>query len=77
MIDIFDELNEIIYAEAYEYLLAYQPRIATWVERAVKAGKSPEDMRRYWLRKAGEHSTAIATRIENASRHLWVQKEIR
>lgn len=72
--DIYDELNEIIYAEAYEYLLAYQPRIAAWIERAVKAGKSPEEMRRYWLRKAGDHSTAIATRIENAAKYLVTEK---
>lgn len=71
---IDDELKEIIYEEAFEFLQNSYPRLAAWVERAVKAGKSPDEMRRIWLREAGDHSTALATRIENAARYLAVER---
>lgn len=71
---VYDELKEIIYADAYDFLLTSYPQLAAWVERAVKAGKSPDEMRRTWLREAGDHSTALATRIENAARYLAVER---
>jgi hypothetical protein len=74
MSNVYAELSEVIYAEAYEFLQDHYPKIAKLVERGVRENVSPEDLRRHWLKEAGDHSTALARRIENAAKYLVVEQ---
>jgi hypothetical protein len=70
MSDLLNEFDEAIYQEAWEYLQSDNLAFALKVERAVKAGATPEQLGRRFLGTAGEHRGARAKRIENAARYL-------
>ncbi len=74
MSDPLDEFTMAIYAEAWEYLQSENLDFALKVEKAVKAGATPEQLCRRFLGTAGEHRGARARRIENAARYLHALK---
>lgn len=69
-----DEFDLAIFQEAWEYLQADNLDFALKVERAVKAGATPEQLCRRFLGTAGEHRGARAKRIENAAKYLHAVK---
>lgn len=74
MSDAIDEFELAVLAEAWDYLQTDDLAFALKVEKAVKAGATPEQLSRRFLGIAGEHRGARAKRIENAARYLWSQK---
>lgn len=76
-ITLGDELDEIVYEDDYRYILQARPRLAAWLERAVKANMTPEQIRSAYLRSAGSGYRARerAQIVENASRYLQVTDE--
>lgn len=69
-----DEWDVAVLEEAWEYLQKDNIDFATKLERAVKVGKSPDELVRRFLKLAGEHRGPKARRIENAARYLQTQK---
>lgn len=74
MSDILEDFDAAIYLEAWEYLQQENLGFALKLEKAVKAGASPEQLCRRFLGTAGEHRGARAKRIENAARYLQSTK---
>jgi len=70
MSDTHDEFELAILEEAWDYLQRDDLVFALKLEKAVKAGRTPEQLTRMFLRTAGEHRGARAKRIENAARFL-------
>lgn len=75
MSDALEEFDEAVLEEAWNYLQADNLSFALKVEKAVKAGATPEQLSRRFLGTAGEHRGARAKRIENAARHLQAQRQ--
>lgn len=69
-----DDFELAILEEAWEFLKADNLTFALKVEKAVKAGKTPEQLCNQFLATAGEHRGARAKRIENAARYLETMK---
>lgn len=74
MSDILAEFDQAIWLEAWEYLQADDLAFALKLEKAVKAGATPEQLCRRFLGTAGEHRGARAKRIENAAKYLESMK---
>lgn len=74
MNDELDEWDVAVLEEAWEYLQKDNIEFATKLERAVKRGKSSDELVRRFLRLAGEHRGPKAKRIENAALYLHIQK---
>lgn len=74
MSDILDEFELAILEEAWLFLQADNLTFALKLERAVKAGATPEQLSRRFLGTAGEHRGARAKRIENAAKFLYLQQ---
>lgn len=74
MSDVLDEFTQAILEEAWEFLLRDDLAFALKLEKAVKAGATPEQLCRRFLGTAGEHRGARAKRIENASRFLQLSQ---
>lgn len=70
MSDTIDEFELAILEEAWDYLQRENLVFALKLEKAVKAGKTPEQLTRTFLGTAGEHRGARAKRIENAAKYL-------
>lgn len=70
MSDVLDEFTQAILEEAWNYLQADDLAFALKLEKAVKAGATPEQLCRRFLGTAGEHRGARARRIENAAKYL-------
>lgn len=70
MTKTLDEFELAILEEAWEFLQSDNLVFALKLEKAVKAGKTPEQLCRQFLATAGEHRGARAKRIENAARWL-------
>lgn len=68
--DPLDEFDTAILLEAWDYLQQDNLPLAIKVEKAVKAGASPEQLSRRFLGVAGEHRGAMAKRILNAAKYL-------
>lgn len=56
------EIDKALDAESWEWLQDEEPLLATAVAAEVKAGRTPEQIRRHVLRKAGGHRYALAAR---------------
>lgn len=69
-LDALDEFETAILQEAWEFLQDDNLPFALKLEKAVKAGATPEQLCRRFLGTAGEHRGARARRIENAARYL-------
>lgn len=76
MSDALEDFDLAILEEAWDYLQADNLVFALKVEKAVKAGATPEQLCRRFLGTAGEHRGARAKRIENAARYLWHIKNV-
>jgi len=74
MSDVLDEFDLAVLEESWDFLQKDNIEFATKLERAVKRGKSADDLVRTFLTLAGEHRGARAKRIENAARFLWAAK---
>lgn len=70
MSDALDEFEMAVLEEAWEYLKRDDLSFALKLEKAVKAGVTPEQLTRRFLGRAGEHRGARAKRIENAALFL-------
>lgn len=75
MSDKVDDFELAILEEAWDYLQRENLAFAITLEKAVKAGATPEQLGRRFLGTAGEHRGARAKRIENAARYLWALKQ--
>lgn len=70
MSDALDEFDLAVLEEAWDYLQRENIAFALKLEKAVKAGATPDQLCRRFLGTAGEHRGARAKRIENAARYL-------
>jgi hypothetical protein len=70
MSDALDDFELAILEEAWDYLQRDDLVFALKLEKAVQAGKTPEQLSRMFLRTAGEHRGPRAKRIENAAKYL-------
>jgi hypothetical protein len=68
--DPYEELDQILDEESWEWLDRTAPEIAIIVQRLVKRGLPPEEIGKRVTRRAGEHRAAFAKRCELAARHL-------
>lgn len=71
---VVDEFELAILEEAWRFLQTDNIEFAIKLEKAVKAGKTPEQLCNQFLATAGEHRGARAKRIENAARYLETMK---
>lgn len=74
MSDILEEIDAPVYREAWEFVDDEDPSLAEAIKRAVAAGKQPDEIRKRYLRTAGDSRSAKAKRVENAARYLWSLK---
>ncbi len=65
-----DEFDVAVLEESWDFLQRENLTFALKLEKAVKAGATPEQLCRRFLGTAGEHRGARAKRIENAARYL-------
>lgn len=70
MSDILDDFDMAILEEAWDFLQRENIAFALKLEKAVKAGATPDQLKRRFLGTAGEHRGPRATRIENAAKYL-------
>jgi len=71
---VIDDFELAILEEAWRFLQTDNIEFAIKLEKAVKAGKTPEQLCNQFLATAGEHRGARAKRIENAARYLETMK---
>lgn len=74
MSDILEELDAVVFEDAWNYLDIHNPELADKIKRAVHAGKQPDEIKSRFFRSAGDHRIEMAKRVENAARHLWSEK---
>ncbi len=65
---IMERLGQALDRESYEWLASYQPDILEAVEAEVAAGRTPEQIRLFVIRKTGR--TELADRCEQSARHI-------
>ena len=61
-------------AESYEWLWNDSPAYARAVEAAVRAGRTPEQIRRRFLQRGHGFRPERAARLEQAARHYATQR---
>ncbi len=64
------DLDKALAARAWEWLQDEEPQIAEALAAEVKAGRTPEQIRRHILRQAGSHRFALAVSCELSAGHL-------
>ncbi len=74
MSDVLQEFDMAVLEEAWDFLQRDNIDFAIKLEKAVKAGATPDQLTKTFLRTAGEHRGARAKRIENAAKYLYAQK---
>lgn len=74
MSDIFIGFDTALDCESWEWLNDNAPVVAVEVEKLVKLGATPEQIRSRALQKCGQHRVEFATRCENSARYLHAQK---
>jgi hypothetical protein len=57
---------------AFEWLVDEYPQLATALETEVRAGATPDDVRRFMTAHVGEHRVALIARCVSAAR--WLSK---
>ncbi len=70
MENIFDGFDTALDCESWDWLSDNAPTVALEVEKLVKLGATPEQIRSRTLQKCGQHRVEFATRTENAARFL-------
>lgn len=63
-----DRLGKALDRESYEWLASHAPDILEAVEAEVNAGRTPEQIRIFVIRRTGRGE--IALRVEQAARHV-------
>lgn len=63
-------LGRLLDQDAYEWLLDTYPQLAASLEAEVRAGATPDDVRRFMTAHVGEHRVALIARCVSASRWL-------
>jgi len=66
-------LGAVLDKESYEWLASYSPGVLEAVEAEVLAGRSPEEIRMFVIRRTGR--VEIAQRCEQAARHVKVMEQ--
>jgi hypothetical protein len=74
--ELFPELGQQLDAESWDWLQTNHSNIADSVAAAVKRGATPDNVRRFVLRRCGSHRQELAQRCQNAARHLLAMREI-
>lgn len=70
MSDVLEEFDDAVLQEAWRFVQEDDMGLATKIEKAVKAGVTPETLSRRYLGIAGAHRAPMAKRVENAARYL-------
>ncbi len=70
MSDIFVGFDTSLDCESWDWLSDNAPTVAVEVEKLVKLGVTPEQIRSRTLQKCGQNRVDFATRCENAARFL-------
>lgn len=70
MSDPYEELDQIIDEESWEWLDRTLPEVAAVVQRLVNKGLPAEEIGKRAARRAGENRSAFAKRCELAAKHL-------
>ncbi len=65
-----DPLMAVIDQDGYEYLSVQHPDYLLAIEKELKAGSSPDEIRRKVMRLAGSDRLALAKRCEQAARYV-------
>jgi hypothetical protein len=65
---LFEQLGESLDLESYEWLIGAEPLIAAGLEAAIRQGATPEQVRRFTVRRTGRQELAL--RLEQAARYL-------
>lgn len=66
----YQELDDVLDAESWEWLNDNYPALAIAVQQMVGKGKTPEAIKRRMVERLGAHRIALAQRCELASRYL-------
>ena len=74
MIAPLQQLEDALDLQSYEWLLAQEPDIAAAVEVGIARGATPEQIRRFAVRKTGR--LELALRLEQAARYLLKLREV-
>ncbi len=75
MSDVLDEFDIAILEEAWRYVQEDDLGLASKIEKAVKAGVTPDTLRKRYLGVAGAHRAPMGKRIENAAKYLHLLKQ--
>lgn len=70
-----NKLAKVLDAESYEWLTTNHPTLADAIEAEVKAGATPDSIRRFVLRHTGGRYE-IAYRCEAAARYLATKADV-
>lgn len=66
----FEQLGAALDRQSYEWLLEADEDIANAVAAEVKAGASPEEIRRFILSHVGPDRNGLAARCQSAARFI-------
>jgi hypothetical protein len=64
------EFDLVCFEEAWEYLNDNYPALATSVQKMVRKGMTPENIKRRAITNMGVHREPLALRCENAAKYL-------
>ena len=65
-----DSLIAALDEESFEWLMGQNPRLVAAIQREVEHGAKPEDIRYIVLATVGPERAALASRCEQAARHM-------
>lgn len=74
MSDKYQELDNVLDEESWDFLNDNYPALALTVQKAVDKGVSAEEIKRRVVERIGAHRLPLAQRCESAARYLWSLK---